>query len=46
MLRDDLKIIINKVDITFTGDGKANHYFLLMVCGLKPKEAYSIAYKE
>lgn len=46
MLRDMIRITCRKTDITYTGDGKTNQYFLLRVFGMKSEEAYKLAYKE
>ncbi len=38
-IRDTLRITSKGTDITYTGDGECNHYFLLMVQGMKSDEA-------
>jgi hypothetical protein len=44
-VRDIIKIIAEKRDITFFDDGQANHYFLLMACcGCTSEEAIKLAY--
>lgn len=45
MLRNTLRITCRKTYITYD-DGKTNHYFLLMVFGMKSEEAYRLANKE
>lgn len=45
-IRDTLKIKAKGVDITYHGDGQCNHYYLLMVFGMKSDEAYKVAYRK
>lgn len=45
-IRDCVKIVSKGRDISYQGDGKANHYFLLMVYGVKQKQAFDTIYKK
>jgi len=44
-IRDILRITSKGIDITYEDDGECNHYFLLMVFGMKEKDACKCAYK-
>ena len=44
-VRDIITIKSKNIDITFNGDGIANHYYLLMVCGMSSEDALKIASK-